>query len=362
MVDITRALSLFDPIGAYQEGRKVRKEWDQEAALKDTFSNMPKTTDGRPDYMTAAQKLFAAGATGPGMGLAQLAMAQADKETARSQWQQSFGLQQQQFAQSKANADRDFSLRQRTSDRADLNTYEGREAAAQKAGLRQGTPEYNQFVLGGRMPGNKDLSSTEMKMVAEADDEAKAIEGSIPMLREALDLSKKAFYGPGAGIRATIGTQFPNVAKADPTGVLDPEGARATARFQQIMTPEALTAMSQTLKGVTTDFEFRQFVSMMADPSVAPDLKEAKLNDLLRKANSRIEFLRRQSAEVRGKTYFKPGEQQPGAPASAPAAPGQSAPQAPAGQPARIADKAQYDALPSGAQYVAPDGSLRTKR
>jgi hypothetical protein len=40
-----------------------------------------------------------------------------------------------------------------------------------------------------------------------------------------------------------------------------------------------------------------------------------------------------------------------------------TAPQAaPTGQPAKISTKSQYDALPSGATYVAPDGTVRTKK
>lgn len=314
-VDVSALFGSFDPLGAYQKGAQIKKGWETDAALKDTFSNMPVGPDGKPDFMTAAQKLFAVGATGPGLGLAQLAQAQADKEAARNQFQQTFGLQQQQFAQSQKNADRTYGLQVRTAERQDINTPEGREEAAKKAGLRPGTPEFNQYVLGGKVPGPNKLSATEMKLVSEADDEAKSIENTLPLLKEAFELSKKAFFGPGAGVRGTIGTQFPTIAKNDPTGFIDPASAQATVRYQQIMAPEAITQMAASLKGATTDFELREFTRMMADPAVAPELKQAKLTDILNKAQSRMNFLRSQAAEVRGQTYFKP----PSSPGQAPA-------------------------------------------
>jgi hypothetical protein len=50
--------------------------------------------------------------------------------------------------------------------------------------------------------------------------------------------------------------------------VIDPKAAAATAEWEQLMKPEAITRMSATLKGATTDREMGAFVSMMADPSV----------------------------------------------------------------------------------------------
>lgn len=172
MVDITGLFGSFDPVGSYAKGAALRKQWDTDAALKDTFSNMPVGADGKPDYMTAAQKLFAVGATGPGLGLAQLAQAQADKENARSQWQQQFGLQRQQFERQSQNDQRQSDIQKEQlrmqgerlrleQGRADTSTPQGRAQVAGQYGLRPGTPDYQQYVMNGKIPTAAEKAPTE---------------------------------------------------------------------------------------------------------------------------------------------------------------------------------------------------------
>jgi len=63
MVDLTRALSLFDPIGAYQEGRKFADD----RALRSALTNLNVGPDGSYDSNAVAKALFGAGQFGPGM-------------------------------------------------------------------------------------------------------------------------------------------------------------------------------------------------------------------------------------------------------------------------------------------------------
>lgn len=363
MVDITRALSLFDPIGAYQEGRKVRKEWDQDAALKDTFSNLPKTADGRPDYMTAAQKLFAAGATGPGMGLAQLAMAQADKDTARSQWAQTFGLQQQQFARQGQNDARQADQWQKTYD-LQRRGVEGdkvppnfrRNAAGQLEPIPGGPadPDYIRKTTESRDKG-KSLSIGDIGKLTEEGTKAQNIAGFGQTF-------KPDFAGYGS---QTVGNLAMTAGRMLPNAVL-PTGTEEAANWWQGYDRYKNLVRNELFGASLTTGESAAFEKADINPGMKPDVIQRNLAEQKRIVEAGIK--RKASAMVQSgynpeaiASAFGMSPDQLGIAgmkkgAEATAAP---APQAPAGQPVRVNSPADAARLPKGTQFIDPNGVLR---
>ncbi|MEQ1945168.1 hypothetical protein ABMA32_22375 [Mesorhizobium sp. VNQ89] len=141
------------------------------------------------------------------------------------------------------------------------------------------------------------LSATELKAVHQAEDALPGIDSSISQLERALELNDKAFSGFGAGMRGAAGAKT-----ADwmiPDLVADKDGSEATSEYQAIMTGEAATAMSEALKGATTDKELGIFMDIIGDVSKPPKVRKQAIDRLLdlakahrAKAVKRIEELK----------------------------------------------------------------------
>lgn len=124
----------------------------------------------------------------------------------------------------------------------------------------------------------KGPDSTSRKAIYEAQDELPNIKGSIELLNEARQLLPQIYTGYGAGIRSSFNQAAPGML---PNVITDPNRAKATQRYNQIMNAEAINAMSQSLKGATTDNEMRAFVNIMNDPSVGVDVKQRVINQMM---------------------------------------------------------------------------------
>lgn len=129
----------------------------------------------------------------------------------------------------------------------------------------------------------KGPDSTSRKAIYEAQDELPNIRGSIDLLNEAKTLLGTSqqpgiYTGYGAQLRSNFNQAAPGIL---PNIITDPKTAQNTQRYNQIMTAEAINAMSQTLKGATTDNEMRAFVNIMNDPSVGVDVKQRVINQTL---------------------------------------------------------------------------------
>jgi len=129
----------------------------------------------------------------------------------------------------------------------------------------------------------KGPDSTSRKAIYEAQDELPNIRGSIDLLNEAKTLLGTSqqpgiYTGYGAQLRSNFNQAAPGIL---PNIITDPKTAQNTQRYNQIMTAEAINAMSQTLKGATTDNEMRAFVNIMNDPSVGVDVKQRVINQMM---------------------------------------------------------------------------------
>jgi len=154
----------------------------------------------------------------------------------------------------------------------------------------------NKVKIGDNKKGDTRASATELKQLWASEDELPILDNTIDSLQVARELNKKTFTGWTAGTRGWIGTAIPG---AENVGI-DPEAAKATREFGQIMSLEAIKAMSETLKGATTDRELAQFVEILADPSTPPTIRERTIDRMISLAEkvrtnkyNRVQELRR---------------------------------------------------------------------
>jgi hypothetical protein len=158
----------------------------------------------------------------------------------------------------------------------------------------------------GRLQGPpKGLDSTSRKAIYEAQDELPNLKSAVDQLEEAKALLPKIYTGYLSGIRSSFNQGAPGIL---PNIISSPESAKATQRYNQIMGAEAVGAMSQTLKGATTDNEMRVFVNLINDPNVASDVKVLTIDRMLQKARA---FQRNKEDRIRELGGRMPGDGSP---------------------------------------------------
>lgn len=70
---------------------------------------------------------------------------------------------------------------------------------------------------------------------------------------------------------------------------MDPDRANRTKEYDAIMNQEAIAAMSQALKGATTDTEMAEFIKNMNNPTLDPKVKRNQIDAMIAKAQARNE-------------------------------------------------------------------------
>lgn len=250
-------------------------------------------------------------------------------------------FRRQQLGQTASYQNRSLGIQEAAAKRKDTTLADQakeREQVAAQLGLERGSPAYNTYVLTGKTGRDEALTAGDRKVINEAEDELPNIQGTREALKRALDLNDKAFSGVTAKHRAYLGSNVPG------GGLLvDKAGADATTEWQKIMGPEALQVMANTLKGATTDFELKKFIEMLADPTTKPEIRASIIKRLDTLAGRKEELANRRIEQLRGGTYYKPRK------------PAES------GGGAKPISEAEYNALPSGSTFMAPDGSMRVK-
>lgn len=185
-----------------------------------------------------------------------------------------------------------------------LADLEERKRAASAAGLSEGDPTYQGFILTGKMPREdaQSLTPTDKKALWAAEDEVPALDNTISSLKRARDLNRKTFTGVTAGTRGWLGTAIPGGDL-----LVDGEAAKATSEFNKTMSMEAIQSMAQTLKGATTDAELERFVSILADPATDPDIRERTIDRMIALSERVKEVKMNRINELRGNSKPSPG-------------------------------------------------------
>jgi hypothetical protein len=349
----------------------VYKQAQAEQGVKDAFAN------GVPTDAASLSQLGAqVGAYNPQLGLtlAQLGISaqnrQQDQErqakrdaVADQHWQQSMQLQRSNAARAQANADREWNY-DPTEDRTeqaraqglDLNSPDtksfiltgklpgaestvgrmvtDRQRAALANGLTPDSPGYQSYVLTGKMPREdaQPLTATDKKAILEADEHVQSAQQSIDNLKQAKELSKKAFSGPGASTGGYIGSLFGN------------EAATATTDLNNLVTSNALTQLKATFGSNPTEGE-RAILLQIQGSANLPDAVRQKIYDRgIAMAERRLKFNQQRVDALRGGSFYKSKNSQPATSAQS-----------------QGITKEQYDALAPGSIFTAPDGTVRTK-
>lgn len=280
------------------------------------------------------------------------------EESARAQRNsdRSFGLQRQQFEenqdyspQERAKMAIDNGIQQGTPEfRAYVltgklpennttvaNQTEQRKAAALANGLTPDTPAYQSYVLTGKMPREdaQPLTATDKKAILEADEHVMTAKSAIEALTKAKELSPKAMGFKGAGSIAGVGAVFGNQASRD------------TVELDNVVTSNALTQLKSIFGGNPTEGE-RKIMLDIQGSSGLPDAVRQKIYDrAMGMAQNRLKFNEQRSTEMRGGQFYKPAGSMTRAPV----------------QQSQGITQQQYDALPSGSPFTAPDGTQRIK-
>jgi hypothetical protein len=194
------------------------------------------------------------------------------------------------------------------------------------------------------------MSAGDRKAIRDAEDEVPVFDSSLSAIDEAIKLVPKAYHGPGAAAFGKAGTA---AAEAPLLGrLVNGDQAKATKRLLQLLDEQAISAMSATLTGATTNFELGEFKSILSDPSSPEKDKLRVLTRMQTLFNEKKKIAQRRATEIREGSYYNPA---PNAPAAGGAA-------APAAAPADLSklprpkSREERDALPKGSWYVAPDG------
>jgi hypothetical protein len=298
--------------------REARREGARDRELAQIDPNNPQT------LATIGARLLRAGDVQGGLAVTQLA-----RQNSNDDWQRQYQGGMLKVAQQNANRqDTPAQLQVLRAAGIDPSSPEGRKALFPRTDLP--------------------LSAADKKAINAAEDEVPQIQGTIEALTRAKQINSQTFQGAGAGARAWLGTKLPDMMVPD--FIADPKTARTTEEWQKTMGPEALKTMANTLKGATTDFELRKFIDMLADPSTTPETRGKVIDRLTKLAQRKMEISQARIKDMRGGDYYKAGYSVGGQQAQ------------PQGAPVRVNSPQDRDALAPGTQYIAPDGSLRTKQ
>lgn len=321
-------------------------------------------------------KLIASGDT----TLANLGMQHMAKQEQAKRDERDFAFRQQESQRAQGNADRSYGLQAQTAARTNRSPeetasqraavasqygiqpgtqefkafvlngelptkttasgVEQRQAEATKAGLTPDNPGYQSFILTGKMPREdaQPLTATDKKAILEADEMVQVNTAAIDALKQAKTLSKEAFTGPLAGQRgyaASFLGESSDIGKA---------GA-ATTDLNNLVTSNALGQLKAIFGGAPTEGERKILLDIQGSAN-QPDAVRQKIYDrAIALADKRLEFNRKRSDELRGGQFYKP----PGSMTRAPV------------QQTQGITQQQYNALPSGTPFTAPDGTQRVK-
>jgi hypothetical protein len=272
----------------------VINQGQQQAFQRQTLADIGKgIASGNLTYDQAAGRLLAAGDRQGALSLAQLGMNQATQQYTRGTDARNFDFRQQEAQRAQSNADRAAGIQERA------------------LGIRE------------RRAEAPPLTAADRGAIFKAEDAVPALDATIENVKRAKELNKQVYSGFGASARGTLGTNLPDWLVPD--AVASPKRGEATAEWDQLMGLEAIKNMSETLKGASTDREMGKFISIAADTTKPPAVRENAMNRFLKLAEQEKQMRVDRVRQLKEGTYFKPdgggasGVRQPASGATPPA-------------------------------------------
>ncbi len=214
-------------------------------------------------------------------------------------------------------------------------------------------PRYADFIVSGTLPKETQqlLTASDKKAIMEGEDSILSHTNTITQLNRALKLSKKAYDGAGASQRALVTSNLPGFLGGGS------EESLATRELDNVVTGQALDSLKSIFGGAPTEGERAILLQIQGSANLPQTLREQIYNNAIAKVQQKMAFEQERVNQLRGGTYYKQGN---GAVPVPQAAPALEATAAPSGY-SQPKSRADYDGLPSGAKYIAPDGSVRVK-
>lgn len=180
------------------------------------------------------------------------------------------------------------------------DVYGQRETAAAKYGLTPDDPAYKSYMLSGKMPREDQapLTATDKKAIFEADEMVQASQAAIPLLQKALELNDQAYSGFAAGTRGAL------------TGAFGNESGQATQELDNVVTTQALGQMKAIFGGNPTEGERAILLDVAGSSNLPPEVRKGIYERAMQAVQRRLGFYQQRADEMRGGTYFKPGDRQ----------------------------------------------------
>lgn len=178
------------------------------------------------------------------------------------------------------------------------------------AGKDPNDPRYADYILSGSLPKETQqlLTASDKKAIMEGEDTILAHKNTIVQLNRALDLSKKAYDGAGAGMRAFAVSNIPAM-----LGGNTPESL-ATRELNNVVTGQALDNLKATFGGAPTEGERAILLQVQGSADQPQALREQIFRNAIAKVQQKHDFEQQRVDQLRGGTYYKPGSGgQPGA-------------------------------------------------
>jgi hypothetical protein len=205
----------------------------------------------------------------------------------------------------------------------------------------QGEKGYQEVYVAPPKPPK--LEVADRKEIFEADEGAQASQNVMGSLDKALGLNDKAYSGFGAQTRGYIGSL---------TGA---EGGEATEELHNVVTQQVLENLKATFGSAPTEGERQILLDVQGSVSKSPEVRRRIFENAKASAAKRLKFNQDRARALRSGDYYNPGyspltgEQTPPPAASEAAAPKQ------------IQSQQEFNALPSGARFIDPEGKVRIK-
>lgn len=316
------------------------------------------------------------------MSLAQLYVQDQAKKQAAERDARDFAFRQEEAKRTQGNADRSYNLQVRSANRLDQSPeskasdrakvarqygldpatpqgrafiltgelpsatgdfnaqVEQRKSQAIANGLDPSSPGFQSFVLTGKMPREdaQPLTATDKKAILEADEMVLSNTAAIDSLKRATALSKDAFTGPMAGARGYAASFLGKDSDWGKSGI-------ATEGLKNEVESNALSQLKAIFGGAPTEGERKILLDLQGSASKSPEVREEIYKRAMVAAERRLEFNRKRAEELRGGNFYKPAGSMSRAPV----------------QQSQGITQEQYNALPSGAVFTAPDGTQRVK-
>jgi len=190
-----------------------------------------------------------------------------------------------------------------------------RKAAALANGLTPDTPAYQSYVLTGKMPREdaQPLTAGDKEAIRVADDAVLGNKAGIDSLTRAKQLSKTAFAGPMAGAR---GYAASFLGETSDTG----KGGIATENLTNEVMTNALGQLKTIFGGNPTEGERKILLDLQGSVTKPDNVRQAIFDRAIAAAQKRLEFNQQRADQLRGGSYYKPGQggpQKAAAPAAA---------------------------------------------